>query len=51
MYAQWEGNSQIAKELLSSMLDSLDNKENLQVGLRCYGHRNHHLLKIAGILG
>lgn len=41
MYAQWEGNSrmEIAKELLSNMLDSLDNKENLQVGLRCYGHQ------------
>ncbi len=41
MYAQWEGNSrmEIAKELLINMLDSLDNKENLQVGLRCYGHQ------------
>ena len=41
MYAQWDGNSrmEIAKELLSNMLDSLDNKENLQVGLRCYGHQ------------
>ena len=41
MYAQWDGNSrmEIAKELLSNMLDSLDNKENLLVGLRCYGHQ------------
>ena len=41
MYAQWEGNSrmEIAKELLSNMLDSLDNKENIEVGLRCYGHQ------------
>tara|TARA_B100000886_G_scaffold326626_1_gene273306 strand:+ start:668 stop:2041 length:1374 start_codon:yes stop_codon:yes gene_type:complete len=41
MYAQWEGNSrmEIAKELLSNILDSLDNKENLQLGLRCYGHQ------------
>ena len=41
MYAQWDGNSrmEIAKELLSNMLDSLDKKENLQVGLRCYGHQ------------
>lgn len=41
MYAQWDGNSrmEIAKELLSNMLDSLDNKESLQVGLRCYGHQ------------
>ena len=41
MYAQWDGNSrmEIAKELLINMLDSLDNKENLQVGLRCYGHQ------------
>lgn len=41
MYAQWDGNSrmEIAKELLSNMLDSLNNKENLQVGLRCYGHQ------------
>jgi len=41
MYAQWEGNSrmEIAKELLSNMLDSLDNKDNIEVGLRCYGHQ------------
>ena len=41
MYSKWDGNSrmEIAKELLSNMLDSLDNKENLQVGLRCYGHQ------------
>ena len=41
MYAQWDGNSrmEIAKKLLSNMLDSLDNKENLLVGLRCYGHQ------------
>ena len=41
MYAQWDGNSrmEIAKELLSNMLDSLNNKENLQIGLRCYGHQ------------
>ena len=41
MYAEWEGNSrmEIAKELLGNMLDSLDNKENLLVGLRCYGHQ------------
>ena len=41
MYAQWEGNSrmEIAKELLSNMLDSLDDRNNLEVGLRCYGHQ------------
>lgn len=41
MFAQWEGNSrmEIAKELLSNMLDSLDNKANIEVGLRCYGHQ------------
>ena len=47
MYAKWDGSSrmEIAKELLSNMLDSLENKENLQVGLRCYGHQKpvHHL--------
>lgn len=47
MYAQWDGNSrmEIAKELLSNMLDSLDNKENLLVGLRCYGHQKPSPLK------
>lgn len=41
MYAQWEGNSrmEIAKELLSNMLDSLQNNEDLEIGLRCYGHQ------------
>ncbi|MDA9898339.1 VWA domain-containing protein [Flavobacteriales bacterium] len=41
MYAQWEGNSrmEIAKELLSNMLDSLNNKDNIEVALRCYGHQ------------
>ena len=41
MYAQWEGNSrmEIAKELLANMLDSLDDRNNLEVGLRCYGHQ------------
>ena len=53
MYAQWDGNSrmEIAKELLSNMLDSLDNKENLLVGLRCYGHQKPSRLKIVEILG
>ena len=41
MYAQWEGNSRmtIAKTLLSNLLDSLVGVENLEVGLRCYGHQ------------
>ena len=30
---------EIAKELLSNMLDSLNNKKNIEVGLRCYGHQ------------
>ena len=41
MYAKWDGSSrmEIAKELLSNMLDSLNNKKNIEVGLRCYGHQ------------
>lgn len=41
MYAQWDGNSrmEIAKELLSNMLDSLVDRKNLEIGLRCYGHQ------------
>ena len=41
MYAQWEGSTRmtIAKTLLSNMLDSLVGVDNLEIGLRCYGHQ------------
>ena len=41
MYAQWDGNTRmgIAKTLLSNMLDSLIGVDNLEIGLRCYGHQ------------
>jgi Ca-activated chloride channel homolog len=41
MYAQWEKGTRMetAKALLSDMLDSLDNKENLEIALRVYGHQ------------
>ena len=42
----WESGSKIkiAKNLLSNMVDSLRSIENLEIGLRVYGHRtSHHL--------
>lgn len=41
MLAKWEGNSRIniAKEVLSEMIDSLGANDRVQVGLRVYGHQ------------
>lgn len=41
MYANWEGGSRmdIAKNLLSNMLDSLRGQNKVEVGLRVYGHQ------------
>ena len=41
MYAEWEKGTRMetAKSLLSGMLDSLDNKPNLEIALRVYGHQ------------
>jgi Ca-activated chloride channel family protein len=40
MYAQWQTNTrfEIAKKLLSEMVDSLDQIPNLEMALRIYGH-------------
>ena len=41
MYANWEGGNRmdIAKNLLSNMLDSLRGQDKVEVGLRVYGHQ------------
>lgn len=41
MYANWEGGTrmEVAKELLSNMLDSLRNQNKVEVALRVYGHQ------------
>ncbi len=41
MYANWDGGSRmdIAKNLLSNMLDSLRGQEKIEVALRVYGHQ------------
>ncbi len=43
----WQSGSKIkiAKNLLSNMVDSLKSIENLEIGLRVYGHRSGHLLE------
>jgi Ca-activated chloride channel homolog len=40
MYAKWESNTkyEVAKKLLSEMVDSLQKIDNLQLALRVYGH-------------
>ena len=41
MYANWEGGTrmEVAKKLLSNMLDSLRNQQKIELGLRVYGHQ------------
>ena len=41
MYARWQSNTKItiARKLLSNLLDSLRNVENLELALRVYGHQ------------
>lgn len=43
MYGQWQDEVKIdiARRLLSDMLDSLRNIDNLQMALRVYGHQHH----------
>ncbi len=43
MYARWETNTkyEIAKKLLSEMVDSLQPVDNLELALRVYGHTKH----------
>ncbi|WMJ73523.1 VWA domain-containing protein [Cytophagaceae bacterium ABcell3] len=43
MYAIWEGKSrmEIAREVLSNLVDSLSNDQNIEVALRVYGHEYH----------
>ena len=42
MQGRWQSGSKIniAKDLLSNMVDSLRNIENLEIGLRVYGHKS-----------
>lgn len=42
MYARWQSNTKItiARKLLSNLLDSLRNVENLELALRVYGHQH-----------
>lgn len=41
MYGKWQTGVKmdIAKNLLSNFMDSLKNKPNLEIALRCYGHQ------------
>lgn len=43
MVAKWEGQTRMwhAKDILTEMVDSLKNVENLEMALRCYGHQYH----------
>ena len=47
MAYRWQSGSKIkiAKDLLSNMVDSLKYIDNLEIGLRVYGHRSSHLLE------
>ena len=42
MLSKWQSGKKIdiAKDLLSNMVDSLKDIENLEIGLRVYGHRS-----------
>ena len=44
MYGRWQSDIKfnIAKKLMSNLLDSLTNVPNLEVALRVYGHQNHY---------
>lgn len=44
MYARWESNSkfEVARNLLSQMVDSLDQMKNLELALRVYGHTKRY---------
>lgn len=44
MYGEWENEPKIdiARRLLTEMLDSLRDHKNMQLGLRVYGHQHHY---------
>lgn len=44
MYARWQSDMRItiAKKLMINLLDSLSGYENLQLGLRVYGHQKNY---------
>jgi Ca-activated chloride channel family protein len=44
MYGRWQSDLKIniARNILSKVLDSLSTMENLEVGLRVYGHQHHY---------
>lgn len=44
MLSRWQSGRKIdiAKKLLSNMVDSLKNVENLEIGLRVYGHKSNY---------
>ena len=44
MLSRWQSGRKIdiAKKLLSNMVDSLKNIENLEIGLRVYGHKSNY---------
>ena len=44
MFGLWESDSKfnIAKKLVSSMVDSLSRESNVQLALRCYGHQKKY---------
>ena len=47
MLGRWQSGRKIdiAKNLLSNMVDSLKEVENLEIGLRVYGHQSSYLQK------
>ena len=51
MLGRWQSGRKmdIAKDLLSNMVDSLRNIENLEIGLRVYGHKSNFPHKIVRI--
>ena len=44
MYGRWQSDLKInmARSILSKVLDSLSTMENLEVALRVYGHQHHY---------
>ncbi|MBK9638484.1 MAG: hypothetical protein IPO63_11980 [Bacteroidetes bacterium] len=48
MYARWETNTkyEVAKKMLSEMVDSLQGMQHLELALRVYGHTKNIHLKI-----
>ena len=44
MYGRWQSDIKIniARKIMSKVLDSLQNYENLELALRVYGHQKHY---------